>query len=279
MWPKAEALHKSGKRWRRGYIGVRASQIGVLLAISVSGLAMGVGVAAVQAPLAILIAVAFVVNIIGELTLLSLRLRGRMEARRQAAGVFESEAWQFCVRVPAAYDVDDEVAVLNLRENFAARLTALTGDLPADVLDRLEPTLAMMQLRSANSDERHHRYVSKRVDAILRAAGLRSRQSELRSIAAQIAIEALLLGGAICAIVRAVGLIDVNLVGVVLASVGAVTAWLQFGASTGTESDGQSNSAFFLRAGAQAERLRKDSDAWYEVVRRIEAGAAPTGIS
>jgi hypothetical protein len=240
---------------------------------------MAFGGAAVQMPLAVTIAIAFIANIVAELTVVSLRLKDRTEARLEAAEVIESEVWQYCLQVPAAYQADDDVAALNLRENVSTRLAMLSPDLPGDALNALDPTEAMTELRSSAADERHNRYVSERIAAISDASEVRSRHAESRLLVAQAAILVLLFAGGVCAIARAAGQLEFNVVGLVLASVGAITGWLQFGAFTTTESTAKSNYSFLLKLGAQAERMTKDSDAWFDVVRRIETRVAPTGLS
>jgi len=240
---------------------------------------MAVGGAAVQMPLAVTIAIAFVADIIAELTMLSLRLNSRTEARLQAAAVIESEVWQYCLKVPAAYHTEDDVAALNLRENVSARLEVLSPDLPGDALNALDPTEAMTELRSSAAYERHKRYISDRIAAISDASVVRSRHAESCLLVAQVTILVLLFAGGVCAIVRAAGQLEFNAVGLILASVGAITGWLQFGAFASMESVAKSNYSFLLKLGAQAERMPQDSDAWFDVVRRIETRVAPTGLS
>ncbi len=272
-------MRRSGRRWNRAYGAIRLSQIGAVLLISAGGLVLAVGGPAIQMPFAVIIAAAFAVNIVAELTVLSLKLKSRTEARRIAAEVIDSEVWQFCLRVPAAYNTDDEVAALNLRESIPQRLSMLLDELPSDAFDGLGPTKAMTDLRGANPGERHERYLAERVRAIAHKSGRDSRRAESSAVIAQVMILTLLLAGAVVAIMRVSGQLQVNLVGLFLAGAGAVTGWFQFRGFANAETAAKSDSAFFQKAAAQAERFGMDSDAWYDVVRRIEARAAPSELS
>jgi len=261
------------------YTAIRYFQIVIALAIAAAGTTMALTDQTVQASLAMFVAIAFGGNIVAELSLWSLKLSGRAEARRLAADVMESEMWQFCLHVPSAYSADDEVAALNLRDNVSARITGLSGDLPADAFDGLEPTQAMSDLRAANVSDRHQRYVLERVRAIARLSAERATSAELRSDVSRLTILVFMFAGLTAAVVRAAGDIKVNVVGLFVAAAGAATAWLQFGDFTATQSSAKAANAFFLSAAAQAERFTKDNNAWYDVVDRIESRAAPTGLS
>jgi hypothetical protein len=199
-----------------------------------------------------------------------------MRARRQASEAVESELWQFCLRVPAAYDVDDDLAALNLDDNVRARLTPLAADLPAGGLDAVIPTEAMLVLRAGNVRDRHDGYLIDRLGAIVHDVGSNSRAAEVRTIAAQAVIYAFLFATAVAAIGRASRLLDLNLVGLFFALVGAITAWLQFSGLPASEASAKIRHAFFLNATSQAQRFSQDNDAWFDVVRRIEARAAPS---
>jgi hypothetical protein len=279
VWPQADTLRRSAKRWLLAYKLVRYFQIAIALAIAIAGAIIALGGQTVQASVAVFIAIAFGANIVAELSLWSLRLSARSEARRLAADVIDSEGWQFCLHIPSAYNTDDEVAALNLKDNVRARIKGLSPDLPADALDPLEPNAAVTTLRAALLEERHQRYVSERVRVVAHLSATRAKGSEIRLDLARLLVLLLMFGGLVVSIVRAAGSMSVNLVGLFIAAAGAATAWLQFGDFAAIQSDAKADNAFFLDAAAQAERFTKDNNAWYDVVGRIEARVAPTGLS
>jgi hypothetical protein len=240
---------------------------------------MALGGPGVQVPLAVVIALAFVASILAESAVVSLRLKARTEARRQAAEVVESEMWQFCLRAPAAYNTDDDVAALNLYKNVRARISAHSADLPADAFDGLAPSVAMLGLRAGTVNDRHDGYIADRVGEIVQSSRSQSRLAESRALRAQIMIVVLLFAGAGAAVSRAAGWLQLNLLGLFLALVGAVSGWLQIGEFTATETSAKARSAFFLNAASEAQRFSQDNKAWFDVVNRIESRAAPVELS
>jgi SMODS and SLOG-associating 2TM effector domain 1/SMODS and SLOG-associating 2TM effector domain 3 len=177
-----------------------------------------------------LAAVATVVALIGavivEIWLLTDRPEEAWYDGRALAESAKTLAWRFAVGgAPFDNSIDTQTAEMRLIE----QLTALLHDAPGSgigVGNGAAITQPMRELRTAGLDERRRAYISERIDSQRRwyeSKALHNQKAARRWRLALLAIES---AGVFAALLRAIGVVNIDLAGIAAAIAAAGVAWL-----------------------------------------------------
>ncbi|WP_182875177.1 DUF4231 domain-containing protein [Microbispora sp. H10670] len=222
------AADASSLKGQRRHLAVTRFQLGALVTAAAFGVfvlrAAGTDMAAVVS------SVAFGAALVSEVYLLKERPDRQWYAGRAVAESTKTLTWRYMVGGSplGTMEVTEEQAI----DRLLARFAEIESDVEGVLLtpDRGDPeqvTEGMRRARKLSLEERRESYLRARIGDQQEWYGRKARWNERRGTQWSVALAFLELLGLTAGVLKAVGLIDIDLLGVVAALAAAGAAWVQ----------------------------------------------------